>query len=138
MLAILKKLFSNPDADPAVDGFSQIEREALIDTLLLAMYSDNHLALDEAELLKSTTAELAWESGTTLDIHLQSTTSKVRAAIGDAGKEAALMDDIAFRLDSTASKQKVAEAVENILHADQRLTDEEQRFFTDLRSHLGV
>lgn len=41
---------------------TQAQREAIIDLLTLAIYTDAHLSLQEDELLESTVATLGWES----------------------------------------------------------------------------
>lgn len=64
----------------------QSQREALIDLLLLAIYTDSHLSLSEEEALNQAIDQQGWDSEFPRDLYLQRATAAARAAAesGDA------------------------------------------------------
>lgn len=54
-MKIFEKLFRSGNTKEKNDGFTQKEREAVVDLLLLGVYADNHLSLAENEAFDSVT-----------------------------------------------------------------------------------
>jgi hypothetical protein len=63
----------------STDSFTQPQREALINILVLGMYSDNHLSLAEDEALNRFVDAIGWESGTGRTVFVNSAIARCQA-----------------------------------------------------------
>ena len=79
MLKFFKNLFSNSLKDSSLQPpLKQVEREAIIDLLLLGIYGDNHLSLSESNELNIATGSLGWESKQDLSVYIDSSVVRIR------------------------------------------------------------
>ncbi len=136
-LHLLHKLFSKTSPPPD-DGFLQVEREALIDVLLMAMYADNHLATEELALLEREQGRLNWRSPTPPELFVRERTTKVREALADPQVREELLHSIQSRLFSPSSVMRAYVLCKEVLLSDGVQTDEETLFLETLRLYLGV
>ena len=65
MPSLLRKLFHKSEAPN--DGFTQPQREAIVDLLNYCMYADNLVMLAEDRLIADTVAKFNWDSKTSFD-----------------------------------------------------------------------
>ena len=65
---------------------TQNEREAIIELLMMVMYSDKTLKLAEDEAIKKYVSNVKWESPLSLEFYFGKVTPKIRTAIADEGK----------------------------------------------------
>ena len=134
MLKLLEKLFAGSQATKS--GLNQSQREAVIDLLLLAIYADNHISLDENQVLEDSIDSLGWNSGTGLSMYINDATTRVRNAQNDEASTNEFIDTIATRLDSQRSKDKALSLLVELFDSDGTSVAEES-FYTQLQSKLA-
>ncbi|WP_071453682.1 hypothetical protein [Gloeomargarita lithophora] len=127
------KAFLQKDPQPAV----QPQREALVDLLLLGMYTDNLLSVAEADLLEAKLFDLPWESGQALSIYLQANMPKIRMAYENPPNRLQLLQSIRDRLPTPAVRLDAYQKLQEFLAID-GVAGGEQEFLTQVRTVLGV
>ncbi|MBU1238333.1 hypothetical protein KKF84_09125 [Myxococcota bacterium] len=138
MLELLGRLFRRESDGVTLDGYVQMEREALVDVILLAMYADKHLAIEEQRLMKRETASLQWKSVVPLENYVHEATSKVRKAMESPALKKELLRSIQERFFSSESRARAFELCQDMLLADGIKTTEEIAFQEELREYLGI
>ncbi|WP_247217160.1 hypothetical protein [Synechococcus sp. C9] len=101
MLERFKKLLRKDPPQPAL----QPQREALVDLLLLGMYTDHLLSVAEGDLLAAKLGDLPWESGQALSIYLQVNMPKIRMAYENLPSRLQLLQSIRDRLPTLETRQ---------------------------------
>lgn len=112
MLNILQKFLG------AETGRNQGQTEAMVDLLLLGMYSDSLISLAENDFIEQAAQQLPWDSGISLSGYLQRVIPKVRAVKGNLEKEGEFLQGIAERLGDAEAKQTALDQLNALLAAD--------------------
>ncbi|MEN9243760.1 MAG: hypothetical protein Q6K81_02585 [Gloeomargarita sp. DG02_5_bins_242] len=115
----------------------QLQREALVDLLLLGMYTDRLLSVAEADLLEAKLLDLPWESGQALSIYLQVNMPKIRMAYEHLPTRLQLLQSIRDRLATPESRQSAYQKLQEFLAID-GVAGDEQEFLTQVRTVFGV
>ncbi|MEN9233681.1 MAG: hypothetical protein Q6J18_00365 [Gloeomargarita sp. DG02_3_bins_56] len=115
----------------------QLQREALVDLLLLGMYTDRLLSVAEADLLEAKLLDLPWESGQALSIYLQVNMPKIRMAYEHLPTRLQLLQSIRDRLATPESRQSAYRKLQEFLAID-GVAGDEQEFLTQVRTVFGV
>jgi hypothetical protein len=113
------------------------QRTAIIDLLLLAIYSDSHISISEEEALDKAIAEQGWDSEYPKDLYLAKASARAReAAESDDTLKAKIKECAAFF--TTAPAQAAAYSiVHSVLSAD-GVADPEQKFLSKLNKAFPV
>jgi uncharacterized tellurite resistance protein B-like protein len=113
------------------------QRTAIIDLLLLAIYSDSHISISEEEALEKAIAEQGWDSEYPKDLYLAKASARAReAAESDDTLKAKIKECAAFF--TTAPAQAAAYSiVHSVLSAD-GVADPEQKFLSKLNKAFPV
>jgi hypothetical protein len=116
-----------------VTGFTEAEKLALLDLLVLGMYADGHLAAAEdariQRLLDTTAAQSddakqkAVDASATKARRLGSSPSSVREAVVE----------IAGSFPRPEARRRVCDALEDLLSSDGNVTDREREFLAEAR-----
>lgn len=111
-----KKLFhSAPQPD---DGFTQAEREAVVDVLHYCMYADRHVARSEDEMIERVARTLHWDPAISYEYYEGKSTGAVRTALaGDVSREA-FLQDLRRRLPKTEHRAFVLKLASELIAAD--------------------
>jgi hypothetical protein len=89
------RLFSSTPVD---DGYSQPQREALLDLLVFCMVADRRIEFSEQDFLKDQTSSFSWSSATTVEEFVKQSRKRAdQAHLADATR-AAYAADINGRL----------------------------------------
>lgn len=115
MSTLLNRLFGRYTLE---DGFSQPQREAVVDLLLLAMYEDSRIGAAESDMIDRQLAAFTWESGTAPQTYVRSATHDVRTALASADGRKRMLTSIVTRLETTDAKAKALALLEHLLGAD--------------------
>ncbi len=99
-------------------GRSQSQTEAMVDLLLLGMYSDNLISLAESNFMQQESQQFTWQSGISFSGYLERTIPKVRITKGDPDQETEFLLDIAQRLGDAETKQTALNQLNSLLAAD--------------------
>ena len=133
MLERFKKLLRKDPPQPAL----QPQREALVDLLLLGMYTDHLLSVAEGDLLAAKLEDLPWESGQALSIYLQVNIPKIRMAYEHLPSRLQLLQSIRDRLPTPETRQDAYQKLQEFLAVD-GVANAEQEFLTQVRTVLGT
>jgi hypothetical protein len=101
----------------STDSLTQPQREALINILVLGMYSDGLLSLQEDEVLNKFLDSVGWESGTGRTLFLTNSITQVAAINNDID----LGDHIernAAAFDTAESRRKALDVLTGFLKVD--------------------
>lgn len=113
MLNSIKQLLSQKQSQ-----WNQPQREALVDLLLMGMYVDKALSMEESDFIDQELDALDWESGISLSSYVQRATAKVRSAKDDPQAEDDLLRTIATRLDQDGAKQSALDTLKALMSSD--------------------
>ena len=127
MNGFFAKLFGSKENGD--DGWTQPQREALIDLLVFAMYIDNHLSLAEERVLDEQKESLAWAGDRSVEAYVDHATSRIRELRGSEEGRANLLDYIRERLGDFEERERAWFVCESLLSADGR--PEVEALFTD-------
>ncbi len=133
MLERFKKLLRKDPPQPAL----QPQREALVDLLVLGMYTDHLLSVAEGDLLAAKLGDLPWESGQALSIYLQVNMPKIRMAYENLPSRLQLLQSIRDRLPTPETRQDAYQKLQEFLAVD-GMANAEQEFLTQVRTVLGI
>ncbi|MGB3639250.1 MAG: hypothetical protein WBA39_16990 [Rivularia sp. (in: cyanobacteria)] len=116
----------------AKQDVTQNEREAIIELLMMIMYSDKTLKLAEDEAIKEYTSSIKWESPLSLEFYFGKVTPKIRTALSDEGKMNAFLKDINTRIESELVKAQVLLVCNDLAMADSEFSSEEKELLTNI------
>lgn len=117
----------------AKQDLTQNEREAIIELMMMTMYSDKNLKLAEDELIQEYVSNIKWESPLSLEFYFGKITPKIRTALQDKSKMNTFLKDINNRLESEAVKSQVLQLCNDLAIADADFSSEEK----ELLEHIS-
>ena len=97
---------------------AQDEREAVVTLMLVSMYADKKLTLEENSTLRRYERLIKWDSGISLGHFFGNTIATVRSAMRDEAKLAVLLDDAYRRIHSDAIRTLTVKACHDMVGAD--------------------
>ncbi len=130
MIDVFKRILGK-EATQA-ESFTQPQREALLDLLLLGMYADNMLSMAENQFLDDEMEELVWDSPTSPGAYLSAAIHRVRTAEEDIEKRNALLQSIKERFGDVHGKQGALLVLKDLLASD-GTAEQEQTFLTEIQ-----
>ncbi|MGB6298978.1 MAG: hypothetical protein WBF90_22760 [Rivularia sp. (in: cyanobacteria)] len=122
----------------AKQDVTQNEREAIIELLMLIMYSDKTIKLAEDEAIKEYTNSIKWESPLSLEFYFGKVTPKIRKALAEQENMNALLEDINFRIESELVKAQVLLVCNDLAMADSEFSPEEKELLTNISKVFQV
>ena len=132
MLKFFKNLFSNSLKDSSLQPpLKQVEREAIIDLLLLGIYGDNHLSLSESNELNIATGSLGWESKQDLSVYIDSSVVRIRKVRLNEEAIIELIHYVAKRLTTPGARERALELLSRLLRSNGK-TAIEKEFFKNI------
>lgn len=129
----MREQLSSTLSEIAKQDLTQNEREAIIELMMMTMYSDKNLKLAEDELIQKYVSNIKWESPLSLDFYFGKVTPKIRTALQDKSKMNAFLIDINNRLESEAVKSQVLQLCNDLAIADADFSSEEK----ELLEHIS-
>lgn len=121
----------------AAHPITQDEREALLTLMLVAMYADKKLTLEENATLHRYEKLITWESGISLSHFFSNTIATVRSAMRDEARIEALVGDCCKRIHSEAIRTLTIKACNDIAGADFKREASELSVLMRIVRHLG-
>lgn len=103
---------------------SQAEREAIIDLLLLGMYTDGHLSLAEEAVFDRKVEALGWESAKSLEYYEAEALPRAQAASESEAATSGLLQFVNERLSTATHRAFALDLLEKLLEADGRVPSE--------------
>ena len=135
MPSLIRKLFHKSEASKE-DGFTQRQREAIVDLLCYCMYADNLIMLAEDRLIADTVAKFNWESKVPFDQFAVRSIDNARNARENQGYRDKFLTSIRDRLDTAAVTGKALDLCQELFVADGVRSDEEDAVLQNLRQLL--
>jgi len=114
-------------------GFSTAQQHALFDLLILAMYADGHLSSAEDERLQKLLAAMGFTDEIDRQREFDAAVTRIRPNIQSIHKAKELALGLADAFKDRKQQQKVLEAVEQIMTADNNVTTWESTLLMELR-----
>ena len=134
MIELFKSVFGTKIEE--ADGLNQLEREAIVDLLVLSMYSDNHIAMAESALVNEVAESFSWDAVTSFEAYINASIARVRSVKNDAVTRAGFIEFAAERIESTASKQKAVKLCARIFESDSDFSKAERAVYEEIKSGL--
>lgn len=97
---------------------AQEEREAVVTLMLVTMYADKKLTLEENATLRRYEQLIKWDSGMSLGYFFSNTIALVRSAMRDEAKLSTLLTDTCGRIRSEAIRTLTIKACNDMAGAD--------------------
>jgi uncharacterized tellurite resistance protein B-like protein len=116
---------------------AQEEREALITLMLVAMYADKKLTLEENTTLRRYENLIKWDSGMSLGYFFSNTIAAVRSAMRDDAKLDAYIADACRRIKSEAIRTLTIKACNDMTGADHKREPSEVAILNRIVAALG-
>lgn len=136
-MKFLQNLFTpEPAKKHLYDAFTQGEREAIVDLLLLSIYSDNHISYAESVELEDSIKNMGWESDIPSETYIQTATARARSARISETATNDFLEFIATRLESPPAKTRALELLDRLLASD-GTSDSEKAFFKTVEAKLN-
>ena len=111
-----KKLFHpSPKQD---DGFTQAEREAVVDVLHYCMYADKHIARSEAKMIETVARTLNWDPAISFEYYEGKSTGAVRRALAEKEFREDFMASIRARLGKPEHRSFVLKLANDLMLTD--------------------
>ncbi len=110
---------------------TQNEREAIVELMMMVMYSDKTLKLAEDRAIKEY-ASIKWESPLSLEFYFGKVTPKIRTALADKEKMNAFLKDINARIESELLKAQVLLVCSDLAMADAEFSSEEKELLKNI------
>ncbi|BAY82367.1 hypothetical protein NIES267_18460 [Calothrix parasitica NIES-267] len=117
---------------------TQNEREAIIELMMMVMYSDKTLKLSEDEAIKEYISNIKWESPLSLEFFFGKVTPKIRRGLQDRENMNALLEDINFRIESEMVKAQVLLVCNDLAMADSEFSCEEKELVENIAKVFQV
>lgn len=119
-----------------VTNFSDKQKQALLDLLVLGMYADGHLAAVEDLRIQKLLATMQFSSEHAKAQFVDASIARVR--LHDSRQSLpSLLTEIGNELSTPESRRRAIEAVDELLSSDNRITDKEREFLASVRSAFG-
>ena len=134
MPSLIRKLFHKSEAPN--DGFTQPQREAIVDLLNYCMYADNLVMLAEDRLIADTAAKFNWDSKVPFDQFEARSIDNARNARESQVYRDKFLGSISDRLSTDAVKAQALDLCQELFLADGARSDEEDVVLQNLRQLL--
>ncbi len=119
------------------DDWTQEQREASLDLLLLGMYVDGKLSVQEMDAIDQNVQTLTTETGVSWDAYISSALHKIRSVEGDEKQRYELLQNIRGRLGDAAKRSLAAQELTGLLIADGKEV-QEQAFLDDAKALFKI
>ena len=134
MPSLIRKLFHRSEA--VNDGFTQPQREAIVDLLNYCMYADNLVFLAEDRLITDTVAKFNWDPKAPFDQFDARSINNARNARESQVYRDQFLASINDRLGTAAVKGQALDLCQELFVADGARSDEEEAVLQKLRKLL--
>ena len=119
-------------------GFSDDQKHALVDLLIVGMYADGNLASGEDACLQSLLECFQLPSDYDRQKLLDASFTRVSRLAGTAAGVRAYIGQLAARFPTADLKRKAVDDLEEILKSDDRFTGEELNLLAVVKEVFGV
>ncbi|KST67325.1 tellurite resistance TerB family protein [Mastigocoleus testarum] len=112
----------------STDKSEQSQKEAIVELLIMTMYADKTLKIEEDEAIKRYIETLEWKSPMSVEYYLGIAIAKVRKALESPEKIHCFLEDISDRVKTSDLKKQVLQICINLTMSDSEVSTEEREF----------
>jgi uncharacterized tellurite resistance protein B-like protein len=116
---------------------TQAQREAIIRLMVLTMYADKRLTLEENSVLTYYEQALKWESGISLRHFFSNVVAEVRKAMHDDDRRNRLVAEVCATLTANGVQALALKACNDMANADRDKTPDERLLLQQIAEALG-
>ncbi len=135
IIELLKRIISQEPMQS--DGWNRGEREAFMDLLLVGLYIDGKLSIQETDLLNKNIQELTASTGINWESYVSKSLHTIRSIEGDREQRHQFVQNIRERLGNFEKRHAAAQALEGLLEVD-GVAAEEASFFTEVNALFRI
>ena len=135
MSSFFRRLFSSNA--PSTDGFSQTQREAIVDLLNFCMCADSALLPEEREAIATELKSYHWDPAVDIEKFAAESRTRAAAAVKNPGNRVSLLKSIAGRLVTTEAKTHALALCPQVFMADGESAPEEHEIFLEIKRAFG-
>lgn len=135
LIGVLKNILTKEPMQH--DDWTQEQREAFLDLLLLGMYVDGKLSIREMETFNQNVQTLTAETGVSWEAYISSALHKIRSVEGDEKQRYELLQSIRGRLGDAAKRGIAAQELTELLTVDGK-EEQEQAFLDDVKALFKI
>jgi len=119
-----------------IEGFSEQQKEALLDLAMLAMYSDGHLAAVEDNRIHRLLGTLGFSTDYDRGKHYDASVSRVsrHSSTAEAAREHAAT--LALRFSTAEQRREANDMLDDVVISDRHISLEESDFMSVIREVL--
>ncbi len=132
MINAIRKLFFSNEGVVEPDHLDQGQREALIDLLLLATYSDSHEDQNETTTLEKTTERFNWQSDVSIDTYIEKSRSQAIEVSESNDSRKQFLENISVRLKDKEGRYRALRLCNVLLYSDATLIGSEVDFIQEV------
>ena len=112
----------------STDKSEQTQKEAIVELLIMTMYADKTLKIEEEEAIRRYIETLDWKSPMSVEYYLGIAIAKVRKALESPEKIRCFLEDISDRVKTVELKKQVLQICMNLTISDSEVSTEEKEF----------
>jgi len=119
-------------------SLNEPQRQALLDLLILGMYTDGHLAAAEDTQLRQLLGKMGFDSEYDRDRALDASATRVRIAAANSEAVRAYATSLAHVFAERDQRRQVYELLNEFLASDEQITTPERNFSAAVREALHL
>jgi hypothetical protein len=135
MSTLFSRLFSAKA--PANDGFTQIQREAVVDLLNFCSYADDKLALAEDAIVAKELEQCHWHPAEPVELFVKRSITRVRNALESPESRANFLADVSDRLAAPETRTRALSLSKRLFGADGDYSADEKTVFNEIEQAFG-
>ena len=129
-----QKMFRH--AEKQAVGFTQSEREAVVDILHYCMYADRHIARAEDQMIETVARTLNWDPSISYEYYEGKSTGAVRRALAEKELRADFMKSLRARLSKPEHRKFALSIADDLMKVDGVKPQEEFIALLELKKAL--
>jgi hypothetical protein len=120
-----------------LSGFTDRQKERLLDLLILGMYADAHLARSEEARIQKLLDALQFPSPDARNQFADAGIARARAIVNSPESVSGAISEMAKEFAMPDVRKKAAEALELLLFSDSKMIEREREFLASVRNAFG-
>ena len=121
-----------------ITDFTEQQRQALLDLLVLAMYADGHLASAEDARVQRLLTAMGFEPGYDHQRQFDAAVTRVRQHSQTAEAARAHATELARSFTTREHQRRVYDLLDDLMESDSRISAEESRFLSVVREIFQI
>jgi uncharacterized tellurite resistance protein B-like protein len=121
-----------------ISDFTGAQRQALLDLLVLAMYTDGHLATVEDARVQQLLTAMGFESEYDHQVQFDASVTRVRKHSETRDSALAHATQLAHAFTAPGQRRRVYDLLDDLVGSDSRVSAEENRFLSVIKGVFQI